>query len=407
VISPARNLRWNPEVTTFRAWTTLLLVSALFFVITAATFASLGVALPAMMAEMKWNYGEAGAGFSLLAVLCGITATIPATLIRRFGVRVNFLCGAAVMALAFALLAHAGSLAIYYVGAALAGFGFTLLDTVPGTYLLTRLFPRPAFAFGLYFTIGGLGGVAGPPLYHLIAGPGDNWRLFWIGCGVLVVAVAAAAALFCDTSTDVARQGEADPAITSSGWTARAAVRTWPFAFLAAAYAAFLICDITVNAASVLHLTQRGVDAQMAGWLISLWALLNAGSRLAGGLLNAFVSARTLLIAALGMLAVGMAALALGQGTAMLAVYAICIGIGSGLCFFASTILLLDYFGRAPNLQLFALVNLISTVGSAAPWAAGVTRDVSGSYTSFFLVVAAIMAMMTLLAVLLKRPVPR
>jgi MFS family permease len=394
-------------VTVFRAWTTLLLVSALFFVITAATFASLGVALPAMMAEMKWNYGEAGAGFSLLAVLCGVTATIPVTLIRRFSVRVNFLCGAAVMALAFALLAHAGSLTIYYAGAALAGCGFTLLDTVPGTYLLTRLFPRPAFAFGLYFTIGGLGGVAGPPLYHLIAGPGDNWRAFWIACGALVVAVAVVAALFCDTSSDVARQGEADPAITSSGWTAQAAIRTWPFVFLAAAYATFLICDITVNAASVLHLTQRGVDAQMAGWLISLWALLNAGSRLAGGLLNAFVSARTLLIAALAMLAVGMAALALGQGTAMLAVYAICIGIGSGLCFFASTILLLDYFGRAPNLQLFALVNLISTVGSAAPWAAGVTRDVSGSYTAFFLVVAAAMAVMTLLAVLLKRPVPR
>jgi len=157
----------------------------------------------------------------------------------------------------------------------------------------------------------------------------------------------------------------------------------------------------------VLHLTQRGVDAQLAAWLISLWALLNAGSRLAGGLLNAFISARTLLIAALALLAGGMAALALGQGTAMLAVYAICIGVGSGLCFFASTILLLDYFGRGPNLELFALVNLISTVGSAAPWMAGITRDHMGSYAPFFLAVAALMAVMTLLAVLLKRPVPR
>ena len=310
---------------------TLLLVSALFFIITAATFSSLGVALPAMMAELHWSYADAGFGFSLLAVVCGLNATVPAALIRRFGVRTNFLIGAAVMALAFALLAHTGGLALYYLGAALAGLGFTLLDTVPGTYLLTRLFPRPAFAFGLYFTIGGLGGVAGPPLYHLIAGAGQDWRAFWAICGVLIVAVAIVAALFCDTGSDVAQSGEADPAIARESWTAKAAVRTWPFAFIAAAYAAFLICDITVNAASVLHLTQRGVDAQMAGWLISLWALLNVGSRLAGGLLNAFVSARTLLIAALALLAAGMAALALGQGTAMLAVYAVCIGIGSGL----------------------------------------------------------------------------
>lgn len=390
-----------------RAWLTLLLVSALFFAITAATFASLGVALPAMMAELGWTYGEAGAGFSLLAVLCGVTATIPAALIRRFGVRVNFLCGAAVMALAFALLAHAGSLGLYYAGAALAGFGFTLLDTVPGTYLLARLFPRPAFAFGLYFTIGGLGGVAGPPLYHLIAGPGGNWRAFWIVCGVLIVAVAVVAALFCDTGSDVARQGERDPDISPGGWTAKAAIATRQFAFIAAAYAAFLICDITVNAASVLHLTQRGVSEDLAGWLISAWALLNAGARLAGGLLNAVLGTRNLLVASLAMLAAGMAALALGQGTAMLAVYAICIGLGSGLCFFASTILLLDYFGRAPNLELFALVNLISTVGSAAPWAAGLTRDHAGSYAPFFLAVAAAMGAMTVLAVLLKPPVPR
>ena len=48
-------------------------------------------------------------------------------------------------------------------------------------------------------------------------------------------------------------------------------------------------------------------------------------------------------------------------------VYAAGIGIGSGLTFFASTILLLDYFGRAPNLELFSIVNLISTIGSVGP----------------------------------------
>src|SRR3954464_9628620 len=148
-----------------RAWVTLLLVSALFFIITATTFSSLALALGAMVAEMKWSYSEAGIGFSLLAVLCGITSYIPAALIRRFGVRTTFLTGGAVMAAAFICLACTNGLPLYLFGAALAGFGFTLLATVPGTYLLTRLFQRPAFAFGLYFTLGGLGGVAGPLLY--------------------------------------------------------------------------------------------------------------------------------------------------------------------------------------------------------------------------------------------------
>jgi MFS family permease len=387
-----------------RAWATLLLVSALFFIITAATFSSLGLALPAMMAELHWSYSEAGIGFSLLAVFCGLTSYVPAALIRRAGVRTNFLIGAMVMALAFVCLAQASGLWLYLFGASLAGFGFTLLATVPGTYLLTRLFARPSFAFGLYFTLGGLGGVAGPLLYGWIAGPEQQWRLFWIVCAANVAAVAIAAAFLCDTRTDVSSGGEADPEITSGAWSVRDAFRTHQFAFLAAAYSAFLICDITVNAASPSHLAEAGASPQTAAWLMSVWALLNVGARLAGGILNAFVSARLLLLGALGLLAAGMAALALGATPLLLGIYVIGIGAGSGLTFFASTILLLDYFGRKPNLELFSLVNLISTIGSAAPYAAGLTRDTAGSFAPFFLGIALAMAAMTVLALFLKAP---
>lgn len=387
-----------------RAWVTLLLVSALFFMLTAATFSSLGLALPAMVAELGWSWSDAGLGFSLLAVLCGITSYVPAAIIRRLGVRANFLIGAGVMALAFTLLAHTNGLPAYLVGASLAGFGFTLLATVPGTYLLTRLFARPAFAFGLYFTLGGLGGVAGPPLYGLIAGAAADWRAFWIFCGVAVTGTAVLAALLCDTRSDVSAGGEHDPAITTGTWTVKAAVRTRQFAFLAAAYSAFLICDITVNAVSVPHLGEAGIGAAVAGGLISLWALLNALARLAGGIFARIVEARTLLAVSLGLLAAGMMALALGASPALLGLYAVGIGVGSGLTFFASTILLLDYFGRAPNLELFSLLNLISTIGSAAPYAAGLTRDHSGSFTPFLLLIGGAMAVMMVLAVFLKRP---
>jgi OFA family oxalate/formate antiporter-like MFS transporter len=70
-----------------RAWLTLGLMSALFFIITATTYASLGLALPAMVAELHWSWTEAGTGFGLLGLFNGITSAVPATLIRRFGVR--------------------------------------------------------------------------------------------------------------------------------------------------------------------------------------------------------------------------------------------------------------------------------------------------------------------------------
>ena len=90
-------------------WLTLGLMSALYFIITAATFASLGLALPAMVAELNWSWTGAGFGFTLLGFLCGITSAVPAALIRRFGVRACLLAGCVVMALAFLCLPESGS----------------------------------------------------------------------------------------------------------------------------------------------------------------------------------------------------------------------------------------------------------------------------------------------------------
>ena len=390
-----------------RAWLTLALMSALFFIVTAATFASLGLVLPAMVGELHWSWTEAGTGFTLLAVFCGITSAVPATLIRRFGVRITLLTGAAVMAAAFLCLARTQGLALYFVGASLAGLGFTLLDSVPGTYLLSRCFARPSFAFGLYFTIGGLGGVAGPLLCIQVMQAADSWRSYWLLAGALVVVIGVAAALGVDTKTDVASAANGDPEISTERWTMRTALQTPQFWIIAAAYAAFLFCGLTANAVSVAHLTQYGVAASVAGGMMSIEGLWNSGARLAGGILSRFVSARVLLVIALGALVIGLLALGVARDTPMMMVYAAGIGIGFGLTFFAASILLLEYFGRGPYLELFATVNLISTVGAVAPALAGLTRDHTGAFTPFFVGLSALVLLVILAVLLMRPPHPR
>ena len=386
-----------------RAWLTLLLVSALFFMITGATFASLGLALPAMVTDLKMSWAEAGMGFSLLGVFCGITSTIPAVLIRRFGVRATLLSGAATMAAAFLCLARAEGVLSYFAGASLAGLGFTLLATVPGTYLLTRLFARPSFAFGLYFTIGGLGGVAGPLLYFGMMEVSGDWRSYWLVAGALVALIGVLAALLVNGGTDVSAAAEADPEISTESWDMRAALQTPQFWIIAAAYSGFLISAFTANSVSVAHLTQHGITAVVAGSMMSVEALLNAAARLAGGVLVRFINARMLLVIALACLIVGLLALGAARSLPMLLIYAAGIGIGFGLAFFASTILLLDYFGRRPYLELFAMVNLISTVAAVAPTLAGMTRDFTGGFVPFFVALSLLMGVL-LLAVVMMRP---
>ena len=379
-------------------------MSALFFIVTAAAFASLGVALPPMVQEMGWSWTSAGFGFTLLGFFCGITSAVPASLIRRFGVRANLLAGSAVMGAAFLCLAETDGLLLYFVGASLAGLGFTLLDSVPGTYLLSRLFQRPSFPFGLFFTIGGLGGVAGPLIYAQVIGVTGHWRAYWLVIGAAVVLIGVAAALGVDSRTEVAATGEADPNISTEGWTLRDALQTRQFWIIAAAYIAFLFGGITANSVSVAHLTQNGVAPIIAGSIMSVEALINSMARLAGGILTRYVSARALLVAALISMVIGLLALAVARDLPMMLVYAAGIGIGFGLSTFAATILLLDYYGRGPYLELFSAVNLIGTVGAVAPTLAGFTRDQTGAFTPFFFGLAAVVTLVMVTVLLMRAP---
>src|ERR1700710_1971414 len=104
-----------------RPWITLAAVSVMFFLMTATTFSSLGVVLPAMIGELHWSWGGAGTGFSLLGVATGVTATLPATMIRRFGVRTTLVVGSLVMGAAFVCLALTQGLPLYFLGCVLMG----------------------------------------------------------------------------------------------------------------------------------------------------------------------------------------------------------------------------------------------------------------------------------------------
>jgi MFS family permease len=391
-----------------RAWVTLAAMSAVFFLITATTFSSLGVVLPAMIAELHWSWGAAGTGFSLLGVAAGITAIIPSSLIRRFGVRTTLVAGSAAMAAAFASLALTHGLPLYFLGCLLMGLGFTLLATVPGTFLLARLFAQPSFAFGLYFTVGGLGGVAGPILYLWVAALTQGWRAYWLVALVIVAAAGLLSAVLVDVRTDV-RDGAVpdEPGVASTPWSVKAALRTPQFAILAAAYSIFLFVGITVNAVSVAHLMTRGVTAAVAGGMMSAEALINAGARLAGGVIVRWIDAKTLLLLSLAAMIVGLVALSAAHDLPLMLVYAAGIGIGYGLTFFASTILLLDYFGRAPNLELFAAINLISTVGSGGPAFAGFVADHTGSFVPAFTILEGLVLLVLIAVLLMRRPARR
>ena len=402
-----------------RACGLLAVLSLVNFFINASTFNSLGVVLPDMVRELGWSWTQAGFGFTILGAACGGSALAPAMLIRRFGVRATLLAGTAVMVCGFFCLARGHDIAVYFLGTALCGVGYQMMALIPGTHVLAAIFQRRGAPFGLYFTAGALGGVAGPWMVWAVGAElHQGWRSFWmlmlaasLLLGVLCAAMVGGREWLARVAADAdARIGQAITTPqrqqvyrTAVDWSVRDALRTPQFAILLTAYFAQLLVGVTVASLSVAHLTQRGVATTVALSMLSLEALVQTAGRAGATVLGDRLDPKHLLIAALVALAIGSAALSVASDTPMMLIYAVGSGLGFGLTGLAVTMLLLNYFGRRNNLEIFSRTALVGALSALGPTLGGQVRDATGAFGPTFQVYALVITAV-LVAVVLMRP---
>ena len=405
----------------WRPWLLLAVFSVVGFVINASTFYALGVVLPNMVHDEGWSFGVAGFGFTILGGAVGSSSYLPTLLIKRFGVRLTVLTGTGAMIAGFVCLAAAHGLILYFLGAALCGVGYQMMAFIPGTHVIAAVFRQRARPLGIYFMVTSIGGVAGPAIaLAVMHGSHDDWRLLWrlqalatLAVGVLCAVTVGRRQSFIETAnqTDSAIAAEiAKPARrevwrTARAWTVRDALRTPQFYVLLAAYFAHLLVGVSVSSWSVAHLTERGFTTSVAVAMLSLEALVQTAVRAFGGLAGDRIEPRYLLVFALAALMVGSAALAISHDYRMMLVYAVGCGVGFGLTALAVTLLLLNYYGRAHNLELFSLTCLIGAVSALGPTLGGWLRDLTGGFTSTFLIYAVVAGAIALAVMVMRPPV--
>jgi MFS family permease len=405
-------------------WVTFAAQSLVFFLVSAGTFSSLGVVLPAMVRDLHWNWTQAGLGYTFLGLSCGLSSVATAALIRRIGVRRTLLLGTLMLVTGFGALALTHSVWVYLAGTLIVGLAFSLSATVPGTHVLTGLFERRSTLLGAYFTIGALGGVAGPLMYVALA-PAFGWRAYWwvfvSASAVLGLFAAGTVPSHVDErpSADNHPDSVAAPSLIEGlhEWSVRKALATSQFYVIVGAYTMYLLINTTAHGFAVEHLTERGVSKDAAAYMLSVEALIGAGVSVIGGLLGERVRSKILLIVSLIALIGGMSALAWAHGNPgppgsawaeflghpLMLSYALGVGIGFGLSFVASTMLLLTYFGRRAYLELYSIMCLLSTAAALGPAVGGWARDTLGSFAGVFLL-CALAAFVMLIATALMRP---
>ncbi len=386
-------------------WATFASLSLLFFLVQAGTFSTLGVVLKDMVPALHWNWTQAGLGYTVLGVACGLSSVAAAGCVRRLGVRATILLGSGLLAAGFAALAMTRGVWVYLGATMAVGVAFSLVS-VPGTPVLTGLFRKRSTVLGAYFTIGALGGVAGPLVFNLVE-PAAGWRGFWW----VFVAASIVLGLF-GAATTTGRQPEAtDSPLTAaevaSGlheWPVKRALATPQFYVIVGAYTMYLLINTTAHGFAVEHLTERGISAKTAAAMLSLEALIGAIVAVIGGWAGERVRPKILMIVALVALIGGMTSLAYARGYGLMIGYAVGVGIGFGLSFVASTMLLFTFFGKRAYLELYSIMCLLSTAAALGPAVGGWARDTLGSFAGVFLLCSGAAFVMLVATVLMAKP---
>lgn len=404
------------EKTPLAIWIGFGVICLFFFHVTSTTFTSLGVALPYMMKDLGWSYSGAGLGFSILALMVGLAALIPAWVIRRGSVKASFCLGGLIMMVGFALLATTSSLIQYFIGTGLAGFGFTLCGNVPAVHYVNTKFPveKRSGAIGAYLTVGGFGGVIGPLLVTSIVSFTDDWRIFWWVCTTVTAVMIALTLIFLtglagadDAESDVdAAKTQIKKAEDDSKWTYAQAIRTRQYQIIVAALTLTLFCGLTLNSWAVTHMGNLGVSAAIAAGALSGHALINALSRGFGAIIVKRVAAKWLLVSALAAEVVGMFALAYADNPLTITLFGLGEGYGYGMCLFATTVLLVDYFGTAKNPELLGSMHLVTTLAMLGPVLAGIVAERLGGFGVVFVSYGLIVFVVMVAAAFMRTPIP-
>lgn len=383
-------------------------LSLLYFLLMAGTFNSLGAVLPLMVKDLHMDWGEAGFGFSLLGLACGLGSLLPAVVIRTVGVSATIAAGTLLLAGGFACQAMTQGVRAYHIGTVFMGLGFCFGGTVAGVHVISRLYQRPSTPIGIYFTLGSLGSVCGPMLFFLINQSGSSWRVFWMICCCAALVIGGAAA-FSTHGCHFRQDDDTENAATSTtgGWSTRAALATPQFWIIIAAYTTCLLINTTVHTFAVQHFREQGLTLGRAATLISMGALVGAVASTLAGLCGEKVDARKLTLLSLGSLGLAATCLLFPPTALALSGFVICMGLGMGSSYVSTAMLLLTYFGRRANLELYSLMCMISTLAALGPGIGGMVRDRTGNFTLVFLSLVIIGTVLFLTVLLMRRPMPR
>ncbi len=373
----------------------------------------------ALRNDYGWSAGEIGVAFALNRAESGLLGPIQGWMTDKWGPAAVLRIGAVIMAIGFVLFATLDSLVEFYVYYLLVALGSSLAGFLGITVAVVNWFERKrarALAYAqMGFAVGGA--------FAFLVGVAINtigWRATsLVSAAVTLVVILPASFAFHQRPEDVDQfvdgldpatiDEEKDPIgaqVSRVHFTTAEALRAPAFWFISVGHASALL----VVGASMAHLglylsDERNFSGIHAAVVVGVLPAMMGVGQLLGGVAGDRIDKR--LLATIAMLGHGLGLLFLALATNWVLVWLFVLfhGLAWGVRGPIQSAMRADYFGASSFGKIMGFSSLIVMFGMVVgPILAGYMRDLTGSYTTGFIILAALAGLGSVWFYLAKPP---
>jgi sugar phosphate permease len=402
----------------FHGWRMVAAGSGIQFMQAALLHQAFGAYFAALVEERAWSKTALSGAAALQPMESALLGPLLGWIVDRFGPQGMIRIGVVLFGLGFIILSQIDTLLGFYAAFIVIAFGSSLCGFFPINVAIIHWFEiyraRALSSVGLGLA---LGGIVVPLVAWSIQTQG--WRTTAFASGVFVIVAGwPLSRVFRRSPAEIGETVDGLPvAPPASGeaakaapvvaeFTARQAMRTQAFWFIALGHGFALLIVYAVNVHAITHMKEGlGYTLAEASIVITLMTVAQIGGVLLGWWIGDRFDKRRIAALCMLMHGAGLAMLTYAQGYAMLGAFALLHGGAWGLRGPFMQAIRADYFGRRAIGMILGLSSLIIVFGQiGGPMIAGLLADATGSYVVGFNLLAALVSAGSLFFLLARKP---
>ena len=415
----------------FYGWWLVAISGFVMMIATVPLFHAMSLWAVALERQFGWSRTQLGLALTFTRVEGGIMGPVEGYLTDRVGTRRMVLIGLLIVGVGFLLFGQVRNLWMFYLAYIVMTLGQGLGSWVPIMTLLNHWFARRrSMAIGWANVGSRLGALALVPAIAWAIDP-DQERLGWpvtatlLGIFMILVAFPISR-LIRNRPQDYNLLPDGDPpaedeaaatgegaSVTSRGgsgssgtdFTTSQALRTPAFWLISLGHGFTSMVILAIMAHLGLLLQDQGFQIQTTAWVVALYTVVAMVFQLVGGYVGDRIPIRVALFIFTSIQAGGVVVLTAANSLGGFLLFAVLFGIGFGGRNPLTVAVRGEYFGRASFGKILGLstvpMNILLLFSS--PFA-GYMRDVQGTYTNAFLILAGLNFLGGVLFLFAKKP---